>query len=63
MKAKAVLIAALCALCGIILLQNTQVVSFQVLLWSVSMSRIIFFALLILAGFGIGYLCGRRHGE
>lgn len=63
MKPKLILILVLSGLAGVILLQNTQVVSFQVLFWSVSMSRIIFFTVLILIGFGIGYLCGRKHGE
>ncbi len=62
MKFKLIVICVLAGLAAIILLQNTQVVSFQLLFWSVSMSRIIFFGLLILLGFGIGYLCGRKHG-
>lgn len=63
MKPKLMLILGLCALAGIILLQNTQVVSFRIFFWSISMSRIIFFGLLIGIGFGIGFLCGRKHGE
>lgn len=50
-------------ICGIlflvILLQNTQVVSIQFLLWKISMSRIIFLPLVFIIGFIIGYFVGR----
>ncbi|MBZ0166054.1 MAG: DUF1049 domain-containing protein [Candidatus Omnitrophica bacterium] len=63
MKPKIMLLLGVAVLAGIILLQNTQVVSFQVLFWTISMSRIIFFTLLLLIGFGLGYFCGRKYWE
>ncbi len=46
-------------LCLILLIQNAQVVSFNVFFWKISMSRIIAFPLLVLVGAAIGYLLGR----
>ena len=50
--------------CLILLFQNAQVVSFNVLFWKISMSMIIAFPLLLLAGMVIGYVLGRyaRYG-
>jgi len=54
----------LVVLCLILLVQNAQVVSFNILFWKISMSRIIAFPLLVLAGVVIGYFLGRysRYG-
>jgi len=52
-------IAALATLCLILLIQNAQVVSFNVFFWKISMSRIIAFPLLVLVGGFIGYVLGR----
>lgn len=61
MKPKTIAISAVSVLAGIILLQNTQVVSFHVLFWRISMSGIIFFVLLLAVGFGAGYFLGRKY--
>ena len=53
------LIISLVLICLILLIQNSQVVSFNVLFWKISMSRIIAFPLLILFGSVIGYILGR----
>jgi len=53
------LIIFLSAICVILLIQNSQVVSFNILFWKISMSRIIAFPLLILLGGVIGYILGR----
>jgi len=53
------LIIVLGVICLILLIQNMQVVSFNVLFWKISMSRIIAFPLLILFGAVIGYILGR----
>jgi uncharacterized integral membrane protein len=45
--------------CLILLIQNAQVVSFNILFWKISMSRIIAFPLLVLMGAAIGYVVGR----
>lgn len=44
----------------VVLLQNTQVVSLRLLFWEISMSRIILFPLVMLAGIIIGFFIGRR---
>ena len=53
------LIIFLLIVCLILLIQNSQVVSFNILFWKISMSRIIAFPLLILFGGVIGYILGR----
>ena len=53
------LIIFLLIVCMILLIQNSQVVSFNILFWKISMSRIIAFPLLILLGGVIGYILGR----
>ncbi|MGE0268128.1 MAG: lipopolysaccharide assembly protein LapA domain-containing protein [Candidatus Omnitrophota bacterium] len=61
MKPKVVFIGILAILAGIILLQNTQVVTFHVLFWKISMSCIIFFAIVLAVGFAAGYFFGRKY--
>jgi uncharacterized integral membrane protein len=63
-KTKQWLIVVVAVLCLILLVQNAQVVSFNILFWKISMSRIIAFPLLILAGAVVGYILGRysRYG-
>jgi uncharacterized integral membrane protein len=41
-----------------ILLQNTQVVTLNLLFWQISMSRIIFIPLVLLIGIIIGFILG-----
>ena len=59
-KHKGILIGILGTLFAVVLLQNTQVVSFKLLFWQISMSRIILFPLLVLIGFFAGYMVGKR---
>ena len=59
-KHKGILIGILGTLFAVVLLQNTQVVSFKLLFWQVSMSRIILFPLLVIIGFVAGYMVGKR---
>jgi len=59
-KQKGILIGIAYTLFAVILLQNTQVVTFKILLWQVSMSRIILFPILVLIGFIAGYMVGKR---
>jgi uncharacterized integral membrane protein len=59
MKPKTIVLLICGILLLIILLQNTQVVSIQLIFWKISMSRIIFLPLVALIGFGIGYFIGR----
>ena len=55
MKLKTITIGILLLLILILFIQNTQVVTFQVLFWRVSMSRIILLFFVLLIGFVFGY--------
>lgn len=59
MTPKRWLTVALAVVCLILLIQNSQVVSFNIFFWKISMSRIIAFPLLVLLGGVIGYVLGR----
>jgi uncharacterized integral membrane protein len=59
MKAKTIIIVVLIALFVIILLQNTEVVTFQLLFWKIGMSRIILLFFMLLIGFISGYITAR----
>lgn len=59
-KAKVITLAVVFGLALIVLLQNTQVVTFRVLFWDLSMSRIIFLPLLVIIGFVIGFFMGKK---
>ncbi len=56
MKPKTIMILVLAALAFIMLIQNTQVVEVQIFFWKIAMSRIILISLMLIVGFGIGYL-------
>lgn len=59
MQAKTVLIVVLVVLFLILLIQNLQVVYLRFLFWKISMSRIIFYPLILLTGFLIGYFTAK----
>lgn len=59
MNSKKMLGIALAVLFGVIVLQNTQVVSVHFLFWKLSMSGILFLPLLALFAFAIGFFVGR----
>jgi uncharacterized integral membrane protein len=56
MKPKTIFIIAILVLFGIIIIQNTEVTSFQLLFWNVEMSRVILFPIIFVAGLIIGFL-------
>ncbi len=58
MNIKTILILIIVLLALFIFLQNTQIVSLQLLFWKISMSRIIFMSFLIVVGFALGILAG-----
>ena len=60
MKPKTVMILVVSILFLIILFQNTQVVSLKLLLWEISMSRIILLPLIMVVGFIIGYFAAKK---
>jgi len=65
MKAKTIIILILIGLFLVILLQNTQVVTFQLLLWEITMSRILLILVILIIGVLLGYTLGKRssHGN
>jgi len=56
MKAKTILIIVLVVLSLIVILQNSGIVTFHLLFWQISMSRVLMFSFLLLMGFLIGVL-------
>ena len=63
MKPKTIIVLVLLLLSLVILIQNTQVVTLQVLFWHMSMSRILLIPLLLIIGFVIGYLAAIMRGR
>ncbi|MFC2161175.1 LapA family protein [Acidobacteriota bacterium] len=61
MKPKIIIILILIAVSILFVLQNTQVVEFQLLFWTFVMSRIIVISFMLLIGFVIGYLVARME--
>jgi uncharacterized integral membrane protein len=55
-RPKFIVVTAIILLLLVPLLQNSEVVSLKIYFWEVSMSRIIFFPVLILIGFVIGLI-------
>lgn len=58
MNAKTVIILILVAIAIILIFQNTEVVTFKILLWDVTMSRIVWLLIVLVIGFVAGYLAG-----
>ncbi len=56
MKAKTILIIVLVVLSLIVMLQNSGIVTFHLLFWQISMSRVLMFSFLLLMGFLLGVL-------
>jgi uncharacterized integral membrane protein len=63
MKPKIIIILILIALFLVIVVQNTQVVEFQLLFWKFAMSRIIVISFMMLIGFVLGYLVARMEKD
>ena len=63
MKPKIIIILILIAFFLVIVVQNTQVVEFQLLFWKLGMSRIIIISFMVLIGFVLGYLVARMEKE
>ncbi len=63
MKTKLVLALVILALLVILLIQNTQIVTYRLYFWSVSLSQIILLPLAVLAGFLIGFLTAKMSGR
>ncbi|HBG61774.1 MAG: hypothetical protein A2306_04925 [Omnitrophica WOR_2 bacterium RIFOXYB2_FULL_38_16] len=63
MTIKKIILLILGIIFVIILAQNTQVLSMQILFWKISMSRIIFIPFIMIIGFIIGFLVGRKSWD
>jgi len=57
MKMFVVFVFALCM--GIVLVQNTDVVTFRFLMWDFAVSRILMLGLSLIVGFLMGFVAGR----
>jgi len=62
-KAKWILIAVLVIILFVVLIQNTELVSFQFLFWTLTMSRILMILFLVLLGLVTGYILGRMQAQ
>jgi uncharacterized integral membrane protein len=63
MQPKQIFFLIVGALLLILLLQNTHVVMLHFLFWEFGMSQIILIPLILLAGFGIGFLVGKNSQD
>ena len=61
MKPKNIIYIVLGALFLVFLIQNTQIVSVQLFIWQLSMSRIILIVLVMLVGFILGYVISEKR--
>ncbi|MDH4217941.1 MAG: LapA family protein [Candidatus Aminicenantes bacterium] len=59
MKPKYIIIIILAVLALILALQNTEVMTFQLFFWTISMSRILMMVGFLIIGFLVGLLVGR----
>jgi uncharacterized integral membrane protein len=55
MSAKSIVVLIIAFLLLIVILQNTQVVTFRLFFWKIGMSRIILLVLTLVVGFALGY--------
>jgi len=60
MKPKVIVILILLVIALMFILQNSKVVTIQLLFWTVSASRIIMILGLLFIGFVVGFLLGRK---
>ena len=61
-KPKTILWFVIVVLILIIFFQNTQVVSFRIFFWKISMSQIILIPLAMIIGLVLGYVIGKLTG-
>jgi len=62
-KPKTIVAFVIIVLLLIIFFQNTQVVSFRIFFWKISMSQIILFPLTMIIGVVLGYVIGKLTGN
>jgi uncharacterized integral membrane protein len=59
MNVKLVLVSVVAVLTGIVIMQNTEVVSFRLLFWQFNMSRILLLLVTMLLGFVLGFIVAK----
>jgi uncharacterized integral membrane protein len=59
MNVKLVLVSVVAVLTGIVIMQNTEVVSFKLLFWQFNMSRILLLLVTLLLGFVLGLIVAK----
>ena len=62
-KPKTIVSFVIIVLLLVIFFQNTQVVSFRIFFWKISMSQIILIPLTMIIGLVLGYVIGRLTGN
>jgi uncharacterized integral membrane protein len=63
MKTKLLIVAVLLVLLAIVLIQNTQEITFRMFFWKISMSQMILVPLAVLVGFLFGYFIAKVGKE
>mgnify|MGYP001098693831 CR=1 FL=1 len=63
MKPKTIIIIVLLVLLAVILIQNTQLVTFRLLLWRISVSEVILVPSILLLGFILGFLVAKLGSQ
>jgi uncharacterized integral membrane protein len=63
MKTKLLIVAVLLVLLAIVLIQNTQEITFRMFFWKISMSQMILVPLAVLVGFLFGYVIAKVGKE
>jgi len=63
MKPKIIFVLVLFVLFVIILIQNTQVVTYRLFFWKISISQVILVPLIMLIGFVIGFIIAKVTGS
>ena len=62
-KPKTIISFVIIVLILIIFFQNTQVVSFRIFFWKISMSQVILIPLTMIIGLALGYVIGKLTGN
>jgi len=59
MNVKLIVVSIVAVLTGIVIMQNTEVVSFRLLFWQFNMSRILLLLVTLLLGFALGFIIAK----
>jgi len=59
MKPKIIVLLVIIALSLVVIIQNTQVVTYRLFIWKISISQIILLPFAVLTGFAIGFIVAK----